>query len=170
MNRRLAGIGIALLSFVLSAQVYGNGRPLRQERDALAAGADKLFAQWDKPNSPGAVLVVIKDGKVIYQRGYGMADLDVVGAGNLYTTVEDLFLWDQNFYNNKLHAADGHFISQALTPGALSGGGATNYAFGLYVNNYKGLKLVSHAGDFAGYRAEMLRFPGSGSPSFVWPT
>ena len=88
-----------------------------------------------------------------------MPDLDVVGAGNLYTTVEDLFLWDQNFYNNKSHEASADLISQMLNPGKLNGGKATNYAFGLYINNYKGLKMVSHAGDFAGYRAEIIRFP-----------
>jgi len=88
-----------------------------------------------------------------------MPDLDVIGAGNLYTTVEDLFLWDQDFYNNKLHEASADLISQMLTPGTLNGSEATKYAFGLYINNYKGLKMVSHAGDFAGYRAEMIRFP-----------
>ncbi|HKQ79308.1 MAG TPA: serine hydrolase domain-containing protein [Blastocatellia bacterium] len=38
--------------------------------------ADKLFAQWDKSDSPGCALGVIKDGKIIYKRGYGSANLD----------------------------------------------------------------------------------------------
>jgi CubicO group peptidase (beta-lactamase class C family) len=37
---------------------------------------DKLFAQWDKPDSPGCALGVIKDGKFIYKRGYGSANLE----------------------------------------------------------------------------------------------
>jgi CubicO group peptidase (beta-lactamase class C family) len=37
---------------------------------------DKLFAQWDRPDSPGCALGVIKDGKFIYKRGYGSANLD----------------------------------------------------------------------------------------------
>ncbi|UCH98781.1 MAG: serine hydrolase, partial [Candidatus Aminicenantes bacterium] len=37
---------------------------------------DKLFAQWDKKDSPGCALAIIKDGKIIYKRGYGMADLE----------------------------------------------------------------------------------------------
>jgi CubicO group peptidase (beta-lactamase class C family) len=37
---------------------------------------DKVFAQWDKPTSPGCALAVIKDGSIVYKRGYGMADLD----------------------------------------------------------------------------------------------
>lgn len=37
---------------------------------------DKIFARWDKTNSPGCALAVIQKGKIVYQRGYGMADLD----------------------------------------------------------------------------------------------
>ena len=42
----------------------------------LATKIDQLFAQWDKPDSPGCALVVIKDGQTIYKRGYGVANLD----------------------------------------------------------------------------------------------
>ena len=42
----------------------------------LTAKVDKVFAQFDKPDSPGCALAVIKDGQIIYNRGYGMADLD----------------------------------------------------------------------------------------------
>ena len=37
---------------------------------------DKVFEKWDKPDSPGCALGVYKDGKIIYKRGYGMADLN----------------------------------------------------------------------------------------------
>lgn len=37
---------------------------------------DALFAQWNKPDSPGCALAVIKDGQVLYKRGYGIANLD----------------------------------------------------------------------------------------------
>lgn len=36
---------------------------------------DRLFQQWDNPNSPGMALAVVKDGNIIYENGYGMADL-----------------------------------------------------------------------------------------------
>lgn len=48
-----------------------------QSGDAdLTAKVDKVFTQFDKPNSPGCALAVIKDAQIIYKRGYGMADLD----------------------------------------------------------------------------------------------
>jgi len=37
---------------------------------------DRLFVKWDKPTSPGAVLAILKDGKIIYSRGYGLANLE----------------------------------------------------------------------------------------------
>src|SRR5262249_11566643 len=44
--------------------------------EGAAARVDKVFAQFDKPDSPGCALAVIKDGQIVYKRGYGMADLD----------------------------------------------------------------------------------------------
>ena len=37
---------------------------------------DKLFSAWDTTTSPGAVLAVVQDGKIVYERGYGMANLE----------------------------------------------------------------------------------------------
>jgi CubicO group peptidase (beta-lactamase class C family) len=80
-----------------------------------------------------------------------------VGDGGLFTTVEDILLWDQNFYQNKLGGPE--LISQFLTPGTLNDGEKNNYAFGLTVDHYKGLKAITVGGDFLGYRAELMRFP-----------
>lgn len=41
-----------------------------------SAKVDQLFAEWDKPTSPGCAVAVMRDGKIIHERGYGMADLD----------------------------------------------------------------------------------------------
>jgi CubicO group peptidase (beta-lactamase class C family) len=37
---------------------------------------DKVFAKWDSTVSPGCAVSVMKNGQIIYKRGYGMADLD----------------------------------------------------------------------------------------------
>ena len=46
------------------------------EQEALTAKVDELFAKWDKWDSPGAALAVVKDGEIIYKRGYGSAQLE----------------------------------------------------------------------------------------------
>ena len=42
----------------------------------LAAKVDQLFAEWNRSDSPGAAVAVIRDGEVIYKHGYGMANLE----------------------------------------------------------------------------------------------
>jgi CubicO group peptidase (beta-lactamase class C family) len=44
--------------------------------DSVGARVDKVFSELNKTDSPGCALAVIKSGKIIYERGYGMADLD----------------------------------------------------------------------------------------------
>jgi hypothetical protein len=82
-----------------------------------------------------------------------------VGDGGLYTTVEDLYKWDQNFYHNRLGKGGQALIDRVLTKSRLNNGQEHFYAFGLGVNHYKGLKVVDHAGSFIGFRAELIRFP-----------
>lgn len=108
---------------------------------------------------------VVKNRAIGYfpkKDGYGIAVylFDLVGDGGLLTSVEDLFSWDQNFYHNKLGKQGQKLIEQILTPGTLNNGKKLTYAFGLGIREYKGLKMVSHGGSWAGYRAQMLRFPG----------
>jgi len=88
-----------------------------------------------------------------------MTTLDMVGDGGIFTTAEDLFLWDQNFYRNRLGKGDRKLIAQVLTPGTLTNGEELNYAFGLVVRDCNGLRMVGHGGAFVGFRAEMIRFP-----------
>src|SRR5687767_13894468 len=42
----------------------------------LAAKIDPVFARWNKPGSPGAAVVVVRDGEVLFKKGYGYANLD----------------------------------------------------------------------------------------------
>ena len=85
--------------------------------------------------------------------------LEMVGDGGVFTSVEDLYRWDQNFYHNRLGKGGPQLVELLLTPGRLTGGEALTYAFGLGVSEYKGLLKVAHGGAFVGYRAEMIRFP-----------
>lgn len=86
--------------------------------------------------------------------------LDIVGDGGVFTTAEDLSLWDQNFYRNRLGQGGDVLVQQILTPGVLNNGDPLNYAFGLVVGDYRGSRMISHSGGFVGFRAEMIRFPG----------
>ncbi len=41
------------------------------------AKVDEIFAEWDKKDSPGCALGVVRGGELIYARGYGSANLDL---------------------------------------------------------------------------------------------
>jgi CubicO group peptidase (beta-lactamase class C family) len=86
-----------------------------------------------------------------------VTNFDTVGATSLHTTVEDLQLWDENFYHPRLGGPA--LLQQMLERGKLNNGEHLDYAFGLVVGKYKGLPTVDHAGGDAGYRSDMTRFP-----------
>lgn len=87
------------------------------------------------------------------------ATFTLPGSGGLLTTVDDLFLWDQNFYHNKLSNGTSSLLTEIQTPGHLNSGKALPCAFGLEISEYRGLKMIKPAGASFGYRAQMLRFP-----------
>ncbi|HSH89366.1 MAG TPA: hypothetical protein VK996_05245, partial [Ramlibacter sp.] len=45
---------------------------IAQAGEPTPADIDKIFAAWNKPDTPGVSLAVVRDGKIIYGRGYGL--------------------------------------------------------------------------------------------------
>lgn len=88
-----------------------------------------------------------------------MTQLNMIGDGGVFTSVEDFFKWDQNFYANKLGQGTQDLIHMLLTPGRLNDGREMNYAFGLVISRYRGLRTISHGGSFVGFKAHYLQFP-----------
>lgn len=46
------------------------------KKKEIPAQIDDLFANEFKPNEPGAAVLVMNNGKVIFEKGYGLADVD----------------------------------------------------------------------------------------------
>ena len=88
-----------------------------------------------------------------------MSIFDVVGDGGVHTTTDDLCLWDANFYHNIIGGYGQDFIEEITSPGKLNSGQALDYAFGLEISTYRGLKTIGHGGAWMGYRSEMTCFP-----------
>src|SRR5258708_1367350 len=80
-----------------------------------------------------------------------------VGATSLFTTVEDLALWDRNFYEPRV--GDKDLVGKLQETGKLNNDKPIGYALGLGVGEYRGLKTVEHGGADAGYRSGLIRFP-----------
>ena len=47
---------------------------------------DRVFAEYDRPDSPGCAVGVIRDGAFVFRKGYGLASLEL-GVPNATDTV-----------------------------------------------------------------------------------
>ncbi len=105
--------------------------------------------------------VSLKKGVALgYEANWRIAEpiyLDgVVGDKGIYSTVEDLFKWDQALYTEKL--ASQKAIREAFEPGSTLSWGDRNYGFGWrlrYLPN--GKKLVYHGGWWRGFNSLIVR-------------
>jgi CubicO group peptidase (beta-lactamase class C family) len=92
--------------------------------------------------------------------GFAIADLqnfDKIGAGGLYSTIEDLARWDENYYT---HRVGGEAFQRLIhTRGVLNNGDSLEYAFGNQIGTYRGLRTVAHSGSMMGFKANIIRFP-----------
>jgi CubicO group peptidase (beta-lactamase class C family) len=82
---------------------------------------------------------------------------DTFGPTSLFTSVEDLVRWDENFYTKQIGGID--FVNAMQLTGFLNDNTPLTYASGLFIQTYKGYKTVEHSGADAGYRSFFLRFP-----------
>jgi CubicO group peptidase (beta-lactamase class C family) len=73
---RFAALTLALLLPTSPAAAIQATRSARQTAPAWQADVDRVFATWDRRDSPGCAMAVYKDGAILYERGYGMADLE----------------------------------------------------------------------------------------------
>jgi CubicO group peptidase (beta-lactamase class C family) len=89
--------------------------------------------------------------------GVEMSNWEQTGDGSVQTSVTDLQKWDENFYTAKVGGPE--LIKEMQLVGKLNNGEEHGYAAGLMISTYRGQPIVSHGGAWAGYRAELLRFP-----------
>ena len=80
-----------------------------------------------------------------------------VGPSNLFTTADDLVLWQNNFDDGRVGGKQ--LLDQMQTSAKLNDGTDTGYGDGLFAGSYRGLKTIDHDGADAGFRSYLLRFP-----------
>ena len=128
---------------------------------------DYIFSPLEMNNT------FVCDGIVRYNRekaiGYNIyGDRDdynvlVEGAGGIYSTVEDLYKWDQALYSEKLVSQK--TLKEAFTPGLLNNGNSSRtisdstwgYGFGWLLRKTNTADIVWHDGGFNGFSAIIYR-------------
>jgi hypothetical protein len=106
---------------------------------------------------------LVPDRATAYGRGpdgafyTNMSFTNVIGNGGLLTTVGDLLAWNENLDDPRVGGRT--LVDQLETRGRLNDGFELEYAQGLVVTTYKGLREVSHGGSTAGYQTFLARYP-----------
>lgn len=100
---------------------------------------------------------IIKNRAAGYSRGGdGLVNADYINmtipyaAGAMYSTVEDLYLWDRALYTEKLISKKS---LEAMTTPFKDG-----YAYGLSIGEQYGLKTIVHGGGIEGFSTFLTRF------------
>ncbi len=147
---------------------------LKEIIEQVSGTSLEVFAQENifNPLEMNTTLYCGDHGKTIQNRATRYALLEdgryeripnndmAIGDGGVFSNLDDLLLWDQNFYESNI--GENGFIDSMLEIGPntdIGGDWQLYYASGLYIGNYKGLPMVLHAGGDAGLRAVLLRFP-----------
>jgi CubicO group peptidase (beta-lactamase class C family) len=83
------------------------------------------------------------------------------GSGGIYSTVSDLFLWDQALYTEQLVSRS--TLDQALAPTVLNDGEEYPYGFGWRLGEDPALgPRRSHSGGWLGFSTRYVRYPERG--------
>ena len=82
---------------------------------------------------------------------------EIAGDVGLYTNILDLAVWEKTLIEKKPNTPG--FYDLLSRTGRTDDGQPIDYAFGLDVGTYRGLKVLSHHGLANGFAAGMMRFP-----------
>ena len=93
--------------------------------------------------------------------GYSLDDQSltsaVLGDGGIYTSLNNMFHWDQSLYTDTLVPIE--ILNEAFTSGELSNGEKTGYGFGWRMDTYLYRNRAHHTGSTRGFRNVFMRFP-----------
>jgi CubicO group peptidase (beta-lactamase class C family) len=93
--------------------------------------------------------------------GFALNDADplngIVGSGGIYTTLNDMYRWDQALYSDVLVSQD--TLDLAYSPAHTNSGEVINYGFGWRLDEFEGHKRVRHGGSWVGFRTHIARIP-----------
>ncbi len=106
--------------------------------------------------------------------GYETYDtnLDFIGDGGVYTTLNDYLKWDQALANNTLPEGIAAIMTAPYGPANVGewepmSPGAT-YGYGLAIGDYKGEAIIHHTGHWVGFSTYYSRFPARDSAVVVF--
>ena len=134
-----------------------SGQSLREYADASIfkpLGMSRTHFQDD----PGMLVADRVSGYTFGKGHLRLARLEggIVGNSGLFTTSQDLLLWEQNFA--KPHVGSPALLAEMQHP-AIPVGDGSSYGFGLFIGEHRGLRTIGHGGGDQGISTYVARFP-----------
>lgn len=121
------------------------------------AGMDQTLAFEDGVNSVNNRAY----GYTIEEEGVRETDQNkwsaLLGDGGIYSSLEDLYKWDQVLYTDKLLRQD--YMDMSFSNHKINDGSLMDYGFGWRIETYKGMDIVYHTGSSVGFRNIFYRIP-----------
>ncbi len=101
-----------------------------------------------------------QDGKMKKSLDWDMSQAG--GAGSLYSTVGDLFRWNEAIFGGQ--ALSEESLKAAFTPATLNDGSVADafggeYGYGWMMMEERGLKEIAHGGGLDGFQSYLTRYP-----------
>ena len=154
---RYSNSGYALLALIVK-NVSGKGFAEFLE--------EEIFFPLGMSNS-----IAFEDGiSTVENRAYGYSQIDsefirddqsitsaVLGDGGIYSSLDDMFKWDQILNTEEL--VPFAILNEAFVSGTLDNGSETGYGFGWLLDSYLYRIRSYHTGSTRGFRNVYMRFP-----------
>ncbi len=83
--------------------------------------------------------------------------LTALASSSLHTSIDDFIRWMRNYETGEV--GGDAMLDAMVQRGVLTTGDTLDYAHGLSVSDYRGLRAFGHGGSWAGYRTNFVRFP-----------
>ncbi len=70
------GVGFLVASMICVGFLGCGGEEPSSRSPEITAEVAALFEDWSAGESPGAAVIVIEDGEILFEGGFGLADID----------------------------------------------------------------------------------------------
>jgi len=97
----------------------------------------------------------IENGKILKALNWDMSWAG--GAGAIYSTVKDLYTWNEAIFNGKVLKEES--LKAAFTPVVLNNKEKSDYGYGWAFQDVRGYKFISHGGGLQGFLSFLERQP-----------
>ena len=154
---RYSNTGYALLSMIVEVKSGLSFAAFLEENIFSPLGMTNSVAHQNGISSVNNRAYGYSQNDGEYSRDDQSLTSAVLGDGGIYTSLYEMFYWDQSLYTDTLVPIE--ILNEAFTSGELSNGEKTGYGFGWRMDTYLYRNRAHHTGSTRGFRNVFMRFP-----------